>query len=156
MKKILALSIILSLALFVGSAFAGQARNNTGCGLGSMLFEDNADGSVISQSFQATTNGIFGNQTFGITSGTLGCEQPSSFFKDDKLLAFTVDNMDSLARDISAGQGETLQTVAELMEIPAADQQAVFTKLQSNFDTIFVTGEESASIVLTRIAKIAG
>ncbi|NIQ93399.1 MAG: DUF3015 domain-containing protein [Desulfuromonadales bacterium] len=156
MKKALALFVVLSLALFAGSAFAGQARNNTGCGLGSMLFEDNADGSVFSQSLQATTNGIFGNQTFGITSGTLGCEQPDSVFTNDMLLAFTVDNMDGLARDISAGHGETLTTVAELMEIPADHHDAFFTKLQSNFDKIFVTGEESASVVLNRMAKIAG
>jgi len=156
MKKVLALFVALSFVAFAGTALAGQARSNTGCGLGSLLFENNADGSVVSQSFQATTNGIFGNQTFGITSGTLGCEQPSSIFKNDKLLAFTVDNMDGLARDISAGHGETLQTVAELMEIPASEQPAVFAKLQSNFNSIFVTGEESASVVLTRIAKIAG
>ena len=156
MKKVLALFVVLSLLLFAGSALAGQARNNTGCGLGSMLFENNADGSVVSQTFQATTNGIFGNQTFGITSGTLGCDQPASVFKNDKLLAFTVDNMDGLARDISAGQGETLKTVAELMEIPTAEQAVVFSKLQSNFDKIFVTGEESAAVVLTRIANIAG
>lgn len=156
MKKVLALFVALSFVAFAGTALAGQARNNTGCGLGSLLFENNADGSVVSQSFQATTNGIFGNQTFGITSGTLGCEQPASIFKNDKLLAFTVDNMDGLARDISVGQGETLQTVAELMEIPVSEQPAVFAKLQSNFDAIFVTGEESASVVLVRIAKIAG
>ncbi len=156
MKKVLVSFVVLSLALTVGSAFAGQARDNTGCGLGSMLFENNADGSVVSQSFQATTNGLFGNQTFGITSGTSGCDQPDSVFKDDKLLAFTVDNMDSLARDISAGQGETLQTVAELMEIPSSRHADVFAKLQSNFDQIFITGEESASVVLTRMAKIAG
>ncbi len=155
MKRILALLCVLVLAA-AGHALAGQARSNTGCGLGSMLFENNADGSVVSQSFQATTNGLFGNQTFGITSGTLGCEQPDSVFKDDKLLAFTVDNMDGLARDIASGQGETLKTVAELMEIPASRQSEVFARLQSNFDQIFITGEESASVVLTRIARIAG
>lgn len=156
MKKVLAVLAVAAMVLCAGNALAQQARSNTGCGLGTMLFQDNADGSVVSQSFQATTNGIFGNQTFGITSGTLGCEQPDSVFQNDRLLAFTVDNMDGLARDIANGQGETLRTVAELMEIPAADQPALFTKLQGHFDKIFVTGEESASVVLVRIAKIAG
>jgi len=156
MKKVLAVLVATAMVLTAGNVLAQQARGNTGCGLGTMLFQDNADGSVVSQTFQATTNGIFGNQTFGITSGTLGCEQPDSVFQNDKLLAFTVDNMDSLARDIANGQGETLRTVAELMEIPTAEQTAVFTNLQSNFDKIFVTGEESASVVLVRIAKIAG
>jgi len=136
------------------SALAGQASNNTGCGIGTLLWEDNADGSVISQSLQATTNGTFGNQTFGITSGTLGCEQPASIIKNDRALAFTADNMDPLARDIAAGQGETLETLAELMEFNPEARPALYSVLQSNFNQIFITGNETAGVVLDRIAVI--
>ena len=114
------LLIIITSLLLTSPAFAGQADKNTGCGLGSLLWEGKADGSVISQSLQATTNGIFGNQTFGITSGTLGCEQPANIIKKDGALTFSSDNMDPLARNIAAGQGETLDTLADLLEIPTA------------------------------------
>ncbi len=149
--KLFVLVMIASL-MMVAPVLAGQAKDNTGCGLGTMLWEGKADGSVISQSLQATTNGTFGNQTFGITSGTLGCEQPANIIKNDKTLAFTADNMDMLARDIASGQGETLDTLAELMELPANDRPAIYGKLQSNFDQIFVTGDETAGVVLDRIA----
>lgn len=152
MKKLVALAVLLLVATPV---FAGQARSNTGCGLGTLLWEDKSDGSVISQSLQATTNGIFGNQTFGITSGTLGCDQPANIIKNDRTLAFTADNMDLLARDIAAGQGETLETLAELLEVPTGERQAFAANLQTNFAKIFVTGEETAGVVLDRIAVIA-
>ena len=152
MKKLLVLAVLLLVATPV---LAGQARSNTGCGLGSLLWEDKSDGSVISQSLQATTNGIFGNQTFGITSGTLGCDQPANIIKNDRMLAFTADNMDLLARDIAAGQGETLDTLAELMEVPVAERPVFAATLQANFDQIFLTGQETAGVVLDRIAVIA-
>jgi hypothetical protein len=152
MKKLLIVMLLLTVA---APAIAGQAASNTGCGLGTVLWGAEADGSVISQSLQATTNGTFGNQTFGITSGTLGCDQPANFVKNDRLLAFTADNLDLLARDIAAGQGETLATVAELLEVPSADQPAFNAALQTNFEKIFVTGTETAGVVLDRIAVIA-
>ena len=69
MKKLSVVAAVVAVTLVLaGSAFAaGQAHSNTGCGLGTMLFKNNADNSVVLQTFQATTNGIYGNQTFGIT-----------------------------------------------------------------------------------------
>ncbi len=157
MKKVLVASLALSLLTAgAGSALAGQADRNTGCGLGTMLWEGKADGSVISQSLQATTNGIFGNQTFGITSGTLGCEQPANIIKNDRALAFTRDNLDVLARDIASGGGETLDTLAELLEVPAANRSTLYPRLQENFNTIFTTSEDSSAAVIDRIISIAG
>lgn len=155
--------IVLSVALVclcaapaLAATATGQADKNCGCGLGSMLWEGKADGSVMSQTLQATTNGTFGNQTFGISSGTLGCDQPANILKNDRALAFTNDNLDNLARDISMGRGETLATLAELLEVPADSRAAFNTKLQAKFDSIFVSGEESGAAVLDRIIDIAG
>lgn len=155
MKKFFAASLAFSLFAVV-PAFAGQADNNCGCGLGTVLWEGKADGSVFSQSLQATTNGTSGNQTFGITSGTLGCEQPGSIIKNDRTLAFVRDNLDLLARDISFGGGETLDTLSELMQVPVAERSALYSRLQNNFDSIFITGDESSTAVVDRIIRIAG
>ncbi|HXV21556.1 MAG TPA: DUF3015 family protein [Desulfuromonadales bacterium] len=137
--------------LLAGAAFAGQAASNTGCGLGTILWGNKADNSVFSQSLQATTNGIFGNQTFGITSGTLGCDQPANIAASERLMEFTVANMDSLARDIARGEGESLATLAELLAVPAENRGEFYANLQGNFADIFITGEESAANVLDRI-----
>lgn len=151
MKKLLIGAMLLAMA---SPAFAGQARNNTGCGLGTVLWGNKADGNIVSQSLQATTNGIFGNQTFGITSGTLDCDQPAKFVQNERLLNFTADNMDLLARDIAAGRGETLDTVAELLAVPSDDRPTFAAALQGNFDSIFITGQETAGIVLDRIVEL--
>lgn len=143
------------LLLFAGVALAGQAEDNCGCGLGTLLWGDKADNSVMSQSLQATTNGILGNQTFGITSGTLGCEQPSRVAANERLMEFAVANMDNLARDIARGEGESLDTLAELLSVPAESRSEFYGSLQGSFGEIFVTGAESAASVLDRIVVAA-
>ena len=75
MKKTAIIFLALSFIL-TGSAFAGGTADNCGCGLGTMIFDGN-DG-LISQIAAATTNGSFGNQTFGISSAI------DKFFEIDK------------------------------------------------------------------------
>lgn len=156
MKKMMTGFLILGFALLcAGPVLAGQAEDNTGCGLGTMLWAGKADNSVMSQSLQATTNGLFGNQTFGITSGTLGCDRPANMASNDRLNEFASRNMDTLAKDIAFGQGENLDTLAELMEIPVAERPQFYASLQNNFNDIFVTGQENSAQMLDRIASIA-
>ena len=152
-KLILAAFVVLAMA---SSAFAaGQARLNTGCGLGTMLFQNNADGSWVLQSFQATTNGTFGNQTFGITSGTSECQQPrAAIANNEELKQFVIANMDSLAKDIAAGQGETLNSFNELLNIPA-DQRAEFNNdLQTSFSRIFPHQQVVYAEVMDNVAAV--
>lgn len=151
MRKLLIAAIVGSMFV-AGPALAQQARSNTGCGLGTMLWKNQADGSILSQSMQATTNGVFGTQTFGISSGTSECSQPARIASTERLMEFTVANMDTLARDIAAGQGESLQTLAELLEVPAEQRSAFYANLQGNFGNIFVNGEEDAATFLDRVA----
>lgn len=146
MKRIV-LTIAATLAM-TGVAFAaGNARNNVGCGLGTMLWENKANNSVLLQSFQATTNGTSGNQTFGITSGTSECSKPSSFVQNEKLIHFVQANMDNLAKDIAVGKGETLDTFAEMLGVAPAAQEAFNARLQANFDKIFT----SENVVLAEV-----
>ena len=138
MKRLLftlAISVVLS-----GSAYAaGDARSNTGCGLGTLLWEGKADNSILFQAFQATTNGTSGSQTFGISSGTSECRQPSKFVQSEKLINFVQANMDNLAKDIAMGKGETLDTFAELLGVTPEQGAIVNQKLQSNFGRIFTS-----------------
>lgn len=134
--------------MFTGAAFAA---GNTGCGLGTHLLGE--QDSVIVQSFAVTTNGTSGNQTFGITSGTLGCEKPSKFASSEKVSEFVQANLDLLAIDIAKGSGETLTSLAELMEV--ADVNAFSAKLQANFAVIFPSADvEYAQVVDSIYATI--
>ncbi len=136
MKRIL-LAVALTLVYATAAIAAGTAKANTGCGLGTLLWEGKADGSVMSQSLQATTNGTFGNQTFGITSGTLECSKPANFADNEHLNRFVYANMDNLARDIAQGRGESLDTFAELLQVPVEKRAEFAAKLQENFAKVF-------------------
>ncbi|MDY0270532.1 DUF3015 family protein [Trichloromonas sp.] len=153
--KIVPVSLVI-MVLLTASAWAGQAKTNCGCGLGTILWGDRADGSILSQSMQVSTNGILGNQTFGITSGTLGCEQPTNIGSDDQLFAYIRDNIDGLAQDMAYGEGEHLDTLAELMTVPAEERTLFAGKLQAAFGDIFITGTEDPGLVLERIRIIGG
>lgn len=145
MKKIL-LGLALSVVV-TGSAFAGQAASNTGCGLGSLLWENKADNAVLLQVLQATTNGTSGNQTFGITSGTSNCQKPSRIVQNEKLNQFVQANMDNLAQDIAMGKGESLDTFAEMLGVVPGQNAAFNAKLQANFGKIFT----SENVVLAEV-----
>lgn len=135
MKKIL-----LAVVLTLGYTSVASADHNTGCGLGSLLWEGKANSSV-SQSLQATTNGTFGNQTFGITSGTLGCTQPAKFVKSEQLNRFVKSNIDNLATDIARGHGENLDAFAELLQIPVEKRGEFAARLQKNFAKVFTSDQ---------------
>lgn len=156
MKKMWIVAVIAVFVLVTGSAFAaGQAQNNTGCGLGTMLFKGNADNSVLLQTFQATTNGIYGNQTFGITTGTSDCQQPKNFVSNERVNEFMVANMDNLAKDIAQGSGETLDAFAELIGVPAENRAEFYAQLQSGFSRIFTAPGVQMASVMDNIATVS-
>jgi len=134
----------------VGSSHAVEREYGTGgCGLGSLLL-GNEPGLV--QILAATLNGIAGNQTFGITSGTLNCEKQANFASNQNLNQFVAANMDRLAQDIARGEGESLSTLVELMGITQADRPAAYAKLQSNFSNIFASEQVEAADVIDQVA----
>ena len=73
-----------------------------GCGLGSLAFGD-TPGAI--QILAATTNTLFGTQTFGITTGTSNCGT-GLFAMGTK--NFVEANREALAKDISRGEGEAI------------------------------------------------
>ncbi len=150
MKKII-ITLAISL-LVVNAAYAGGARENCGCGIGSMAFGDNEG--LVFQLLATFTNGICGNQTFGITSGTLGCERAATIVKNEKVNTFVAENMDNLATDIASGQGETVGALADLIRIPENNRAKLFASLQNNFENIYSSPEVTHEQVVEKIAQI--
>ncbi|HER62408.1 MAG TPA: DUF3015 domain-containing protein [Desulfobacteraceae bacterium] len=149
MKKFITASFILS-AMAMSSAHA--APNNVGCGLGSMVFEGKSG--IPEQVLAATTNGTFGNQTFGISSGTLGCAKDGVVQKYAAADAFTGANMEKLARDMSVGEGEALETMAELMGIADEHKASFFQASKDNFSKIFSSENVTSEQVLTSLNDV--
>lgn len=146
MKKLL-LSAIAAVALT--TTVVASPNNQTGCGLGSVIIKD--DSSAVMLALQATTNGTSGNQTFGITSGTLGCKK-TKFVMNERAQEFVASNMDILAKEISVGHGESLDTLAELLEVE--DKATFAANLQANYNSIYTSQNVEMADVLDNIAAI--
>ena len=154
MKKLLA---VAALAVTLPLSNVVMADADIGCGLGTMVF-DGKSGKVF-KILGATTNGTSGNQTFGITFGTLGCDGNGTISSSEKLALFIDGNMDNLARDIAKGEGETLATLSEVWGVPASDKAAFNELAQENFAEVFksenVTSEEVFANLNTLVASDA-
>ena len=141
MKRLLGLVLIASMTPVIASA-----DNVGGCGWGSKLFDGQKG--IAPQVLAVTTNGTSGNQTFGISSGTSGCTQDGVVKSAWKTAAYIDTNMNKLARHMSAGQGESLDTLGSLLGVTEADKVAFNTAMQSNFSRIF----SSADVTSTQVA----
>ena len=148
MKKIILATTVLAtigtINVFGKINIVPNHRNmQTGCGLGNKVIK--RPDSAIMYALQATTNGTSANQTFGISSGTSGCKKVK-FVMNDRAQEFVASNMDELAKDISKGQGESLSTLAELLEIK--DKSAFYVALQTNYNSIYANSQVEMADVL--------
>ncbi|MDR2877942.1 MAG: DUF3015 domain-containing protein [Chromatiales bacterium] len=149
MNKKIAIAALLVLSP-VGMAMAAQ--NNVGCGVGSIIFD--GQGGVAPQVLAVTTNGTFGNQTFGISSGTLGCSQDGVVTSTQKLSMFLDTNLDKVAYEMSVGAGETLESLASLMGVQEADKAAFFAALRDNFAEIVPSSQASTQDVVAGLNRV--
>jgi hypothetical protein len=137
MKKIIA-GVLLAASSSVTFAAYGPA----GCGLGTeVIFKDANE--WHEHVLAATTNGTSGNQTFGMTSGTLGCQAANGPLAG--VQTFMDNNMDQLAMDVSKGQGETLDALAQIIGVQYSDHSAFNAAMQANFDVMFSAEGTSAT-----------
>lgn len=137
---------VTAVAIMVFGTAQAQNQNNAGCGLGSVLFEGQSG--TAPQSLAVTTNGTSSNQTFAITSGTLGCTKDGVVDPPQEASAFTGANLNKLALDAARGEGESLESLAELMGIEEQDKPVFFQASQRNFSTIFAPENATADEVL--------
>ncbi len=100
-----------------------------------MLFEGQKG--PVPQILAVTTNGTSGNQTFGITSGTLGCEKDGVVRPPTKVHMLLLSSLDNLAGDVARGEGETLEFPGLADGRRARGPGAVLATLQHNFVRIF-------------------
>jgi hypothetical protein len=146
MKKLVLLAVVgVFVAMQGGLALAaGNPDTGPGCGLGKLAWQNYPHQKVIGiQTMEATTNGLMGNQTFGITSGTSGCTNDGKFWAEHKVNAFAALNFENLAQDMAQGHGEHIASLATLMGIPADQQPAFFAMTQEKYASLVTAGETS-------------
>lgn len=141
LKKTVGYGVLLAAAAF-GLKWAQAADYGmAGCGLGSLLFEENDFSQVIA----ATTNGTSGSQTFGITSGTSNCSSGGALKSEKAREVFVAVNFKDIAREMAAGKGEFVSALGVLSGCGAQALPSFLTLVQSNYATLLpseATGPE--------------
>lgn len=118
--------------------FTGQGYGMAGCGLGSIIFGDKPGGTQV---FASTTNGTFGSQTFGISSGTSNCEDHGS---GKALTSFVHSSRHSLENDAAKGSGESLKALSSLLNYK--DSNVLAQKLKANYGKVFAPSNSDEQV----------
>ena len=148
MKKNLILTVALGLMM---SAPAFAIDSTGGCGLGSMAWKGQSG--IIPQVLAMSTNGTFLN-TIGVTLGTSGCDPNGRVTGGTGKLVLAVieNNMEQFAMDASAGKGETIDTIAGILNV---DSEKLGQKAQQNFALLFDNDNVEAVDLTLRIMALA-
>jgi hypothetical protein len=147
MKKFIVVTLLSFLPLT-----QAMADQDIGCGLGSKIFAGK-EGKVV-KVLGATTNGTSGNQTFGITFGTLGCDGKGAVTSTATISHFIDGNVDQLARDMSKGEGETLDNLADVWGFSEQDKEKFAALAQDNFSAVFTSENVTSQAVLENLNRL--
>ena len=131
-----------------GVGGAGNPDNGPGCGLGKLAWMDyGSQKQIAPQVMMATTNGTFGSQTFGISSGTSGCANDGVIMKN-KHINLASRAFESLAEDMAQGRGEHLASLATLLGVPEEAQPEFFSLVQENYTRLVGSDHTTAVTML--------
>lgn len=141
MKRILLGSLLAAASL---NAFA-TAPGGPGCGWGNMLFEGQSG--LPSHLVASITNGTSGNATFGMTSGTNGCDTSGTLNYNGKSMVVLGSIINELSEDMARGEGEALTTYAVVLGVQPADRARFAAVTRDHFNDIFSSSEVTAEDV---------
>ena len=143
---------LVAVAALALTPMAASADSAAGCGLGTQIMEGKSG--LVFHVLAATTNGTFGNQTFGMTTGTLGCKADGPVTASAELKSFASANLDQLAVEMAAGEGEALTALASLYKIDVSDRASFYALTKSNYGTIISSDAVTAGDMLASLQTL--
>jgi Protein of unknown function (DUF3015) len=147
--KWLRLGVVVLPLYATGVWAAPNPDNGPGCGLGKLAWSDySQQKSIAPQVMMATTNGTFGSQTFGISSGTSGCTNDGTIMAEHKVNIFAAANYDSLSQEMARGGGEHLASLAELIGIPDENRPEFFALAQAQYVRLVQSGDTTPAALI--------
>lgn len=145
------LLVVASLAFASAARAASGSHTSAGCGLGSILFDKKE--AKVHLILAATTNGSFGNQTFGISSDTLGCTSNGVVKNDQRVEVYAAVNFQKLQKEMAQGGGEYLTGLSSLLGV--SNKEAFFKLAQTRYETIVPAGAGSHEMIENLRAEMA-
>lgn len=126
--------LILALALTFAPMTAALADDDVGCGVGTQIWEGNSG--LEFKLLASLTNGMT-FQSISITFGLLNCDGRGTVTASARTRHFAATSLDRIARDAAVGGGESLDTLAALLDIEEEDRSAFGELARSHFDRLF-------------------
>lgn len=139
-----------ALLLIASSSAYAVAPGGGGCGWGNALFEGQKGHAP--HILAVTTNGSTGNNTFGMTTGTNGCDVSGSLGYSGKSMLASL--MDEFSEDAAKGNGEALTAMAVVLGVKPEDRQHFAQVTHNNFDTLFPNKDVTAEEVYDSLQQV--
>jgi len=146
MKRILGSALLIA----VSSSAHAVAPGGGGCGWGNLLFDGQSG--PAPHVLAVTTNGTSGNNTFGMTTGTNGCNTDGALSYGGKSLFANI--MNEFSEDVAAGQGEALNAVAVMMGVQPEDRDTFAQVTHENFNVLFPSENVTAEEVMASLQTV--
>ncbi len=133
MRKVLVMvaASFLPLSAFALSNISPNGGTDS-CGLGWQVTQKK---SFIATTTRGTTNAVV-PPTFGMTTGTIGCEQHTFAKADTKAVEFVAQNYDTLRLEMAAGEGENLAALARTMGCADSSVSTFGRAVQGQYETV--------------------
>lgn len=148
MKKTLIAAVLLGSS----STALATAPGGPGCGWGNMLFEGQSGLPI--HLIATIVNGTSGNATFGMTTGTNGCDTSGALSYSGQSLLGMTGVMEEVAQDMATGEGEALTALSVSMGIHAEDRAHFNAVMHQHFAAIFPHQDVTADEVMGNITAV--
>jgi len=152
MKKIIAGLVLIGATAVSTTASAGgvAAGGAEGCGWGNALFKGQSG--MPTHVLAGITNVTFGNQTFGMTTGTNGCSTNGALGYGGQSVVSSI--MDEFSEDVARGEGDAMNTVAVVYGVEAKDRDTFAKAMHENFTTLFPSENVTADELMVSIEEV--
>jgi hypothetical protein len=133
-KYLIGSAVLFTLVAFSSTAFAHSAGyGEAGCGPGSLVYGKKRDGAQLLAAMMDPTGSM---HSTAITFGTSNCGADKLSRKQQERETFASINYNSLVKEMAAGEGENLDTLASMYGCSQDSHGDFGTVAQENFSTI--------------------
>lgn len=143
--------LILALALGFTPVAPALADNDVGCGVGTQIWDGNSG--LQFKLLASFTNGLT-FQSISITFGLLNCDGRGAVTANARARHFAAISLDRIARDAAVGGGESLDTLAALLEVEEPDRKAFGALAQRHFGELFPSDRVTSDEMLQRLTRL--
>lgn len=138
--------IVLAVVATAGVAHAQKSMTGRptidGCGLG---WEVTDSRTMIGTTTRGTTN-MTVPPAFGMTTGTLGCEQIAFAANEKEAATFVASNYQTLKSELAVGQGEYVTAMIESFGCSAEQVPAISSQIQQKYDSVVAPTQNATQL----------